>query len=712
MTTSFDKRLAELDAYLQMLLEKNESLDKRIELAEGHAEKDGLELIKSNLESLLGSIKHAIVLLQIAKVSITSAKTPERPPIKEKASILKQSIKSNIDGKQIIRSNNAIGEAIQTASFSNTSSSTGGRGSNDLNGSNYSTGSNSNNNIDDNIKAHEYAGEATRKVEHVDIASDGDDEDLFYDADEGHQQNNRSNTLSNSTSSRNNSFIEHKNQQNQEFVINSKAKLSNRMSSTSSHNDSIDMQKQSFDDEVDQPSTKNHETHNENAKVRRESETRASVQTATANGHTNSHRNSPNNLIQCDSVDSNVTNTSIDLDISATSTATASIDWDALYDEEEDDLGSLEAEGSVIKHLLSQIRIGMDLTKVVLPTFILERRSLLEMYADFFAHPDLFSSIPDQPNAEARFVQLVRWYLSAFHAGRKSSVAKKPYNPILGEIFICHWDLDKTVSSVDSLATANKDDDVVEQYSKKLADDSLMFVSEQVSHHPPVSAFYTENRAKKISCCAHIYTKSKFLGLSVGVHHIGQGVISLHDHGETYTCTFPSAFGRNILGVPWVELGGPVQIACEQTGYKANVEFLTKPFYGGKKNRITAELFKPDGSSLMSIDGEWNGCMMAKDAKTGEKKMFVDTTDLPVISKHVRPIASQEEFESRNVWKEVTRALKKRDVSRATEAKSRVEQRQRDLLLDRTERQISWDTRYFKPAADDSWTFCKSLKFS
>lgn len=32
----------------------------------------------------------------------------------------------------------------------------------------------------------------------------------------------------------------------------------------------------------------------------------------------------------------------------------------------------------------------MDLTKVVLPTFILERRSLLEMYADFFAHPDLF----------------------------------------------------------------------------------------------------------------------------------------------------------------------------------------------------------------------------------------------------------------------------------------------------------------------------------
>jgi len=36
------------------------------------------------------------------------------------------------------------------------------------------------------------------------------------------------------------------------------------------------------------------------------------------------------------------------------------------------------------------VKIGMDLTKVVLPTFILERRSLLEMYADYFAHPDIF----------------------------------------------------------------------------------------------------------------------------------------------------------------------------------------------------------------------------------------------------------------------------------------------------------------------------------
>lgn len=67
-------------------------------------------------------------------------------------------------------------------------------------------------------------------------------------------------------------------------------------------------------------------------------------------------------------------------------------DYDALYEDDEEELGSLEGHGSVIAHLISQVKIGMDLTKVVLPTFILERRSLLEMYADFFAHPDLFIS--------------------------------------------------------------------------------------------------------------------------------------------------------------------------------------------------------------------------------------------------------------------------------------------------------------------------------
>jgi oxysterol-binding protein-related protein 9/10/11 len=114
----------------------------------------------------------------------------------------------------------------------------------------------------------------------------------------------------------------------------------------------------------------------------------------------------------------------------------------AIYEDDSDNDISMESQRSVVGALLSQVKIGMDLTKVVLPTFILERRSLLEMYADYFAHPDLFLRIADMPTSKDRIIQVVRWYLSAYHAGRKKSdVAKKPYNPIIGEVFKCHWNV-------------------------------------------------------------------------------------------------------------------------------------------------------------------------------------------------------------------------------------------------------------------------------
>jgi len=56
----------------------------------------------------------------------------------------------------------------------------------------------------------------------------------------------------------------------------------------------------------------------------------------------------------------------------------------------------------------------------------------------FFTHA---FSIVDEPTPRDRFVHVMQWYLSVFHAGRRSSVAKKPYNPVLGEIFRCYYEL-------------------------------------------------------------------------------------------------------------------------------------------------------------------------------------------------------------------------------------------------------------------------------
>ncbi|XP_049911707.1 oxysterol-binding protein-related protein 9 isoform X3 [Epinephelus moara] len=364
---------------------------------------------------------------------------------------------------------------------------------------------------------------------------------------------------------------------------------------------------------------------------------------------------------------------------------------------------SVEEHKSVIMHLLSQVRLGMDLTKVVLPTFILERRSLLEMYADFFAHPDLFVSIADQPEPRERMVHVVKWYLSAFHAGRKGSVAKKPYNPILGEVFYCHWDL-PSESEEPSLHTETVSEGPVPWSSTN----SVCFVAEQVSHHPPISAFYAECLNRKIQFNAHIWTKSKFLGMSIGVHNIGQGCVSCLEHDEHYILTFPNGYGRSILTVPWVELGGECSISCSKSGYSANIVFHTKPFYGGKKHRITAEIFAPnDKKSFCSIEGEWNGVMYAKWA-TGENTVFIDTKRIGIIKKKVRKLEDQLDYESRRLWRDVTLNLKLKDIDAATDAKHRLEEKQRAEARERKENEQQWETRLFHEDGE-CWVYDEPL---
>lgn len=208
-----------------------------------------------------------------------------------------------------------------------------------------------------------------------------------------------------------------------------------------------------------------------------------------------------------------------------------------------------------------------------------------------------------------------------------------------------------------------------------------------------------------------MYTKSKFLGLSVCVYNIGQGVVSVLDYDEEYVVTFPNGYGRSILTVPWIELGGSVSITCQKTGYSANIEFITKPFYGNKKHRITGEVFAPDDKKpFLTISGEWNGvmegkfnervCITAIPMSTfllclalQEPTEFVNVNSLRIIKKKVRPISQQEENESRKLWKDVTVGLKFNDIDKATTAKFTLEQKQREEAKDRKERNEEWETR-------------------
>ena len=196
----------------------------------------------------------------------------------------------------------------------------------------------------------------------------------------------------------------------------------------------------------------------------------------------------------------------------------------------------------------------MDPESIPLPAFILDSRSLLEMYADFYSFSQLFIQIPNGDTEYERFKRVVKWYLSTFRA---RLVPKKPYNPILGEVFKCLYQVDDTEKNFENEKISNGSIPWAEN-------DQLTFIAEQVSHHPPISAFYLEHINKGIQLNGFTKSQSKFLGLSVGVESIGNGVINLLKHNEQYIFTFPTAFVRSILTIPWLEMSGKVTINCEK----------------------------------------------------------------------------------------------------------------------------------------------------
>lgn len=100
------------------------------------------------------------------------------------------------------------------------------------------------------------------------------------------------------------------------------------------------------------------------------------------------------------------------------------------------------------------------------------------------------------------------------------------------------------------------------------------------------------------------------------------------------------------------------------------------------------------------MEGKWSN---------GETEVFVDTRTIPIIKKRVKPLVEQEDYESRKLWKDVTTALRLRNVEAATEAKFQLEQKQRGEAKERLENKLKWETRAFHEIGEN-WTYDKSLQ--
>jgi hypothetical protein len=253
----------------------------------------------------------------------------------------------------------------------------------------------------------------------------------------------------------------------------------------------------------------------------------------------------------------------------------------------------------VVKSFVSQLKIGQDLTKVSLPAVLLYPFSMLETfgYRETGSFDQLFELNKEDRPLE-RLLTVVKWHLGVI---QQETFHKKPYNPVLGEIHEC-W-------------TESKEHGKTE------------FMGEQVSHHPPVSAFIVKNDQEKIFFECNLSFGVKFGGNHVSIVTDGNGVIHCAKHNEIYELPrrTPDMVIKNVVwGTKKIFWSGEVQITCAKTGYTANMRFKED----GSDNVVVGNitLLQPDGTEeeLFKIQGKCGGKIFLIDKKTGEKKFFYD----------------------------------------------------------------------------------------
>ncbi|CAF2034344.1 unnamed protein product [Rotaria magnacalcarata] len=217
-----------------------------------------------------------------------------------------------------------------------------------------------------------------------------------------------------------------------------------------------------------------------------------------------------------------------------------------------------------IKTILKQC-IGKELSKITMPIAWNEPVSFLQRFAENVLYTYLLD-MADACNDPVMRMQ----YVAAFAVSSISSNLdrlSKPFNPLLGETY-------------------------------EFVRDDLPFryVSEQVSHHPPVSAFSCEPKdgSDRWRYYGSILPKATFSVRNMVVKPKGLLSLKLKRHQEVYTWSSLTCTIHNVLvGRLWFEYHGTMEIENHANKMKAVLNF--KPF-----SRATKELHKVEGTIIDS----------------------------------------------------------------------------------------------------------------
>jgi len=334
-----------------------------------------------------------------------------------------------------------------------------------------------------------------------------------------------------------------------------------------------------------------------------------------------------------------------------------------------------------------------DLSSMTAPSFILSPTSLTEFSAYWAEPTEEFLAISTGVDAEDRMLKVLKWFLCTLrgqYTARETQTGseKKPLNPILGELHLGQWSTPKGPT---------------------------VLVSEQVSHHPPITAYHISNEQAGVDLQGHCGQKTSFGGKTISVRQVGHALLTVKlpsGQSEKYLITLPKLRIEGLwFGAPYIELAESSYIQSS-SGYHAALSYSGKGYFSGKSHTFTASVAASPQAvakdSLYVIEGQWTETSKyvkgTKGSKAREGAPFLDVTRAAPgwKSLEVKPISEQGPMESRRVWYEVAEGIKKGMFDDATNAKMKLENDQRQKRKDEQASSQAWQLQKFTLVNDDA----------
>ncbi|KAJ3857429.1 hypothetical protein EV368DRAFT_71021 [Lentinula lateritia] len=254
---------------------------------------------------------------------------------------------------------------------------------------------------------------------------------------------------------------------------------------------------------------------------------------------------------------------------------------------------------------------------------------------------------------------------------------KKPLNPVLGELFYGKWP------------------DINGRGETQL-------LVEQVSHHPPITAYAIENKSKGVKLVGHNAQKTSFSGGSIIVKQLGHATLTVKlQSGDVaeYLITLPRLRIDGLwYGAPYIELSESSSIISKN--YVCSIDYKGKGYFSGKTHSFKATLNPAPGlgGTLGShvIEGTWHTTSkFTSGPKTGMEFHNVTGPKEEVTAIGGQTSGEMGEFETRELWKLVAKGIREGDFDMASREKSKIENDQRQRRKDEIAVGTKWPLKHF-----------------